>query len=223
MSACGLPDSLRLPPLHGSCHHSIPLRNNEAHREEIEDLAQRAHSRIRFFRWGSYMNNSHVRTHVSKCQRVHLRCSLQARHPTKHCTRRCGLAGVRHPRSRNASATERFYAFQAGGIRGRTARTRFEATPPTRHPHPRAFQTSTRGRRMGAVVCLRAWHYFPPQGDTAAAHGWQGRRCLNPSMDSRNHFGEGEDQDDQENGVQPREADASDCGERSLALSKLTS
>ena len=76
--------------------------------------------------WRSYMNNSHMRTHVSKGA---LRCSLKARHPTSHRARSCGLSfsGLRHPRARHASATELLCAFQAGCIRRRTIRTRFEA------------------------------------------------------------------------------------------------
>ena len=87
--------------------------------------------------------------------------------------------------------------------------TKFEAIPPLRCPYPPAFQAS--GVPSSPVQ-------LSPQGNTAAARGSQGRRCQNPSVESRNHFGEDEDQGDQDNGVHQSEAGASDSSGRSLAL-----
>ena len=61
--------------------------------------------------------------------------------------------------------------------------------------------------------------HFLLQGDTAAAHGSQGRRCQNASMESWSLLGEEEDQGNQENADHPCKAGSSDVGWRSLALS----
>ena len=61
--------------------------------------------------------------------------------------------------------------------------------------------------------------HFLLQGDTAAAHGSQGRRCQNASMESWSLLGEEEDQGNQENADHSCQAGSSDVGWRSLALS----
>ena len=171
----------RLPPSYGNCQYSIPFKNVEGQRNR-RLCSTCSRPLVPIPGWRCCKNDSHIRTCVSKgasglqpvsttsneALHVELRAACRQVHDINVLVRRLRL---------NCVLLSKQVVFEGAQSGPGSKQHR------PRRAYPRAFQTSSRGRRMRGVVYRRSRNTFlskatpPPRtarrGDAAGARLWK--------------------------------------------------